>query len=47
MNVLLFLALVCFLAAGAWGVIARSAPLVLVCAGGILLVISGHPTFQL
>lgn len=47
MDVLLFLALVCFLAAGIWAVMARSWPLLVVAAGGILLVVSGHPTFHL
>lgn len=47
MNVLLFLSLICFLAAGIWGVIAGSWPLVLVGAGGILLIASGHPSFHL
>lgn len=47
MDVLLFLALVCFLASGIWAAILRSWPLLLVAAGGVLLVVSGHPTFHL
>lgn len=43
MDSLLLLALICFLAGGIWGAILRSWSLLLLGAGGVLLILSGHP----